>query len=309
MSVFTPVSIEQLAPWLTPYRVGSLQSSRGIRGGSVNTNYWLETDAGAWILSLIEDRNAAAVAPVMQLMQTLSERGLPVPQVRANAQGERVGQLLDRPATLVQALPGEHPLPTASVARQAGAFLAQLHQQHLDLPALPMNFDWAWQQAEVGRWQSVLSVDDAQLMSRAVAVIAPVWCLEHPCAWVHGDLFLDNVLVHEGQLSAVIDWYFASRGPCLWDLAITLNAWCGSKTPANCPVAEALWAGYCTYRKPSEAEVAALGAMRCSAALRFWLSRLGAQERARATLKKQAIMVKSPDEYRLLLLELLTSLS
>jgi len=142
-------------------------------------------------------------------------------------------------------------------------------------------------------------------MQRSVATIAPVWALDLPQSWIHADLFLDNVLLHEGQLTAVIDWYFASCGPSLWDLAITLNAWCGSRTPADCSVAEALWSGYYAQRSPSQVEVAALGPMRCSAALRFWLSRLEAQERAQMATEKQAIMVKSPDEYRLLLIELL----
>lgn len=305
MSVFTPVSIDQLTPWLAPYGVGQIQSLRGISGGSVNTNYWVDTEAGAWILTLIEDRDAAAVEPVMQLMQALSERGLPVPQVCANAQGERVGWLLDRPTTLVQALPGEHPLPTPTVARQAGAFLGQLHRQKLELAALPLNFDWAWQQAQAARWQALLGGEDAELIAHALATIAPIWATPLPMAWLHADLFLDNVLVHAGQLTAVIDWYFASCGPRVWDLAITLNAWCGAQPVAHCPVAGAIWAGYCAEHTPTAAEVAALGAMRCSAALRFWLSRLGAQERAQTSTGAPNIMVKSPDEYRLLLIELL----
>ena len=307
MSVFTPVSIDQLTPWLAAYGVGSIQGLRGISGGTVNTNYWVDTEAGAWILTLIEDRDAAAVAPVMQLMQALSERGLPVPQVRANARGERVGWLLDKPATLVQALPGEHPLPSPQVAHQVGAFLGRLHQQKLSVPTLPLNFDWSWQQAEAARWHALLGGEDAILIDRALATVAPVWTIPLPTAWLHADLFLDNVLVHAGQLTAVIDWYFASCGPAVWDLAITLNAWCGAQAVSASPVAEALWVGYCTERTPTEAERAALQAMRCSAALRFWLSRLGAQERAQASTSGHDIMVKSPDEYRLLLIELLSA--
>jgi homoserine kinase type II len=307
MSVFTPVSLEQLQPWLVAFGLGEVTSLRGIAGGSVNTNYWLETETGSWILTLIEDREAEGVEPVMRLMQALAERGLPVPKVCANAHGQWVGQLQGRPATVVQALPGEHPHPTPTAAHQVGAFLAQLHQQQLDLPTLPMNFDWAWQQAEAAQWRPLLNAEDAELMQRAMTIIAPVWSLDLPQSWIHADLFLDNVLLHKGQLTAVIDWYFASCGPSLWDLAITFNAWCGAGTPANSPVAEALWLGYCAQRSPSKVELAALGPMRCSAALRFWLTRLGAQQRGLKHDGDAPITVKPPEEYRDLLRALVVS--
>jgi homoserine kinase type II len=307
MSVFTPVSLEQLQPWLAAFGLGRLLSLRGIAGGSVNTNYWLETESGPWILTLIEDRDATAVQPIMRLMNALAQRGLPVPEVRANAQGEWVVELLGRPATVVQALPGGHPHPTPAAAQHVGAFLAQLHVQHIDETPLPMNFNWSWQQAEAAQWLPMLNAEDAELMRRALSVIAPVWRLDLPQSWLHADVFPDNVLMHDGQLRAVIDWYFASYGPSLWDLAITLNAWCGAGTPASCPVAKAMWAGYCAYRSPSEAELAALGAMRCSAALRFWLTRLAAQKRGSGQADSTPITVKPPEEYRDVLRALLAS--
>lgn len=53
------------------------------------------------------------------------------------------------------------------------------------------------------------------------ALEAPVWNGEP--AWFHGDLHEGNLLVHDGRLSAVIDWGAAGRG----DPAVELNAMWG----------------------------------------------------------------------------------
>ncbi|MEX1056787.1 MAG: hypothetical protein WED11_03565, partial [Natronospirillum sp.] len=65
MSVFTTVDLQQLQPWLQARGIAELHRCTGIQGGTVNTNYWLETDQGPWVLTLVEDRPASAVQPVM----------------------------------------------------------------------------------------------------------------------------------------------------------------------------------------------------------------------------------------------------
>lgn len=303
MSVFTPVSRDQLLPWLAAHGIHGLHEHRGISGGTVNTNYWLTTASGDWILTLVEDRPASAVRPIMALMQALSQAGLPVPAVRAGADGELVDRLQDRPATLVQALPGDHPAPTPDICAAVGRFLADLHQQHPALDPLPLNFGPDWQQARADYWQHQLPAADSQLLARTLARVQSVWARRWPEAWVHADLFPDNVLSVDGEITAVIDWYFASRGPRLWDLAIALNAFCGSAGLAE-PAPAAMLQGYAAGQRLRADEAAALPIMRCSAALRFWLSRLDAEATHQTLTADHAVTIKPPAEYRDLLLEL-----
>ena len=302
MSVFTTVNPHDLKPWLRARGIHRLDRLRGISGGAVNTNYWVDTEQGPWVLTLVEDRPASAVRPVLALMQALADAGLPVPEVRAADDGDTLGSLYGKPATLVRALPGSHPEMTTDEAFQAGVFLAQLHAQRPDIDPIALNFGPDWQQARGAYWLDRLSTEDAELLRRTLATTAEVWSHRWPTAWVHADLFPDNVLIHQGQLTAVIDWYFASRGPRIWDLAVALNAWGGSE-PLSTGRCQPLWEGYGTQLTLTEAEVAALPAMRQSAALRFWLSRLDASVVSIGADGGQ-ITVKSPAEYRQLLLEL-----
>jgi homoserine kinase type II len=54
MSVFTTVSPDELSRWLRNYSVGTLVTLAGIPAGIENTNYFVATSGGRYILTLFE---------------------------------------------------------------------------------------------------------------------------------------------------------------------------------------------------------------------------------------------------------------
>ena len=109
---------------------------------------------------------------------------------------------------------------------------------------------------------------------------------------VHADLFRDNVMFEDTQLTGLFDFYFAGVDTWLFDLAVCLNDWCivhadGRHEPAR---AQALIEGYQSVRPLTSAERKLLPAMLRAGALRFWISRLWDYH-----LPRQASMLKPHD--------------
>ena len=93
---------------------------------------------------------------------------------------------------------------------------------------------------------------------------------------VHADLFRDNVMFDEGQLSGFFDFYFAGVDTWLFDLAVALNDWCITLETgeAHAERTEAMLSAYIAVRPLTLPEQHLLPALLRAGALRFWISRL-----------------------------------
>ena len=287
MAVFTEVSAHEAAALTLRLGAGKLVSLTGIAAGIENTNYFVSTRSGDWVLTLFERLTAAELPFYLGLMQHLAQRGLPVPEPRADAQGRLLHRVAGKPAALVNRLPGQHQLaPDLHHCAQLGSLLARLHLAAADFLLLQGNLrGLAWWQAMAPRLLPYLSPAQQQLLKdelifqQQVAASAAHAAL--PCGAVHADLFCDNVLFdglpgHE-KLTGCFDFYFAGIDSFAYDLAVCLNDWCLNADDASLDEAraQALLQSYSLHRPLTANEARLMPAMLRAAALRFWLSRLG----------------------------------
>ena len=262
--------------------LGGPRSVRGIATGIENTNYFVDTETGKYVLTLFERLTFEQLPFYLHFMKHLAERGMPVPDPVANVNGEILHSLKDRPAVVVNRLPGEsETAPTAAHCRSVGEILARMHVAGSDYPrhqANPRGLEW-WNEVVpvVGR-----CVSDGQrsLLASELAFqnqIAVSSTFEQlPKGPVHADLFRDNVLFDGGQLTGVFDFYFAGCDAFLFDIAVCLNDWCvdGRTGRQDDERAAAFLGGYESVRPLTPAERTLLPAMQRAGAFRFWLSRL-----------------------------------
>ena len=76
MAVFTPVSRPELEHWLAGYDLGALISHEGIASGIENTNYFVDTERGRFVLTLFERLHHDQLPFYLGLMQkTQARRG------------------------------------------------------------------------------------------------------------------------------------------------------------------------------------------------------------------------------------------
>ena len=298
MAVFTEVSIDEAQRLMQDLHLGDLTELRGIEGGIENTNYFATTREGRFVLTLFERLNFAQLPFYLYLMQHLAQRGIPVPNPAANAQGEILHTVCGKPAAVVNRLSGKSELaPGPAHCAAVGAMLARMHlagrdydRQQPNLRGLP------WWNETVPVVLPYLEPAQAALLQSELAyqnhIAASSLYVALPHGPVHADLFRDNVMFDGTALTGFFDFYFAGVDTWLFDLAVCLNDWCidlatGAHDAAR---AQAFLNAYATERPLQAAERQLLPAMLRAGALRFWISRLWDYH-----LPREASMLKPHD--------------
>jgi homoserine kinase type II len=281
MAVYTDVSFEDLESFLEHYDLGVPHVFKGIAEGVSNSNYFLQTDRGTYILTLYEKRVEAADLPFfLRLMEHLAQTGLPCPTPVHARSGALTGMLNTRPAAILSFLDGVSlRRPTAEHCSRAGRALARLHAAGAGFPLERSNAlglaGWGKLAGDCAPHADGVSDGLRDLIASEVETLANAWPKDLPEGVIHADFFPDNVLFLNDAVSGIIDFYFACHDALAYDLAVTLNAWCFEPDGAyNITKGRALFAGYQSGRALNADERAALPLLARGAALRFLLTRL-----------------------------------
>lgn len=298
MSIFTPVSEQELARHLEAYELGRLVKLEGISDGIENTNYFVTTASAELVLTLFEVTSADDLPFFLDLMAYLADHGMPCARPYPDREGHFLRLLNDRPAVLVRRLPGRQAMrPVTAQRRVIGAALARLHELTAASPLRRDNDRGPrWWHATAARLLPKLTRAERDLLEQEIAAQEQVQDTELPASVIHADLFRDNALFEGDTLTGIIDFYYACTGPHVYDLAVTVNDWCSDATGTfNPDDARDLVAAYTKARPLNVAEHTAWPLLLRRAALRFWLSRLHDLHFPRSGV---LIKKKSPDRFR-----------
>lgn len=282
LAVYTQVSPDALARLLARYDVGAPRACKGIAEGVENSNYLVETTSAQFILTLYENRVEESDLPYfIDLVGHLAARGLPVPAFIGDQEGRVVQEVAGRPACLIAFLNGISPeRPNADQAASVGTALAQMHAAWADFDGQRPNSlgpeGWHALAARCDRdGLRAIAPDLGPRIEAELKLVKEQWPVHLETAPIHADLFPDNVLMLDGAVTGIIDFYFACADIRAYDLAVTHAAWCFKPdgTGFDEDVSQAL---VCAYRAGfglTEAEEQALPLLARGACLRFLLTR------------------------------------
>jgi homoserine kinase type II len=281
MAVYTEVSDDELVDFVSEYEIGSARSCKGIAEGIENSNYLLTTDSGTYILTIYEKRvNPEELPFFLNLMEHLKEHGIPCPLPIKGRDGQALRTLCGKPAAIVSFLDGMWPRRVKpDHCAQLGSAMARFHTASQGFTSQRRN------DLSLSAWQPLFeaSADEAEslrtgLVSELEAelnFLQSAWPQELPAGVIHADLFPDNVFFHDGNVSGIIDFYFACNDFFAYEIAICLNAWCFEVDLSfNVTKAKRLLNAYRKVREFNDVELKALPILARGSAMRFLLTRL-----------------------------------
>ena len=311
MAVYTSVSEEQLNKLLADFDIGHAVSLVGIEGGIENSNFFLTTQKddtpNEYVLTLFEELNDDEAPFFVELGNWLAKRNVPVSFAIEDRFGIGLKKVAKKPAIIQPRYQGKHlnrQALTPNHCAQIGTALAHYHQAGRDFYLERQSHRGRfWWRRESERLAPHLDPHVSDLLSQEVRLFDEMrdQFKDLPSGIIHGDLFHDNALFEDNQLSAILDIYNAASAYWLYDLAIVANDWCVTEALTIDPLKEAaLLKAYGAIRPFSDDEHRVWSQLTRTAAMRFWLSRLEPWIDAQHG-KGRGKTLKDPGEYQKIL--------
>ena len=284
MAVYTKLSENNLKDFFSKYNLGKLLKFKGIQEGIENSNYFVKTDSGKFILTVYEKRVEEKDLPFfMGLMKNIFNENFPSPEPIINKNGNYITEIFGKKAAVVSFLEGTSKKNlTPGNCHEVGIYTAKLHMitKNLNIKRtnrLSVN-SWRLIYRKIQRDCSKIYPGLTKIIERNLEVIEDKWPKNIPRGIIHADLFPDNIFFKGSKLTGIIDFYFSCYDFYALEIAICLNALCfegkNENLSFNVTKAKKFIDGYSSIRKLTEEEKESLKILCHGAAMRFLLTRV-----------------------------------
>jgi len=303
MSVYTTIDENELITFLSNYAVGELESFQGISDGIENTNYFVNTTIGRFVLTIFEHHDFEEMQYYLNLMHHLANHKVPSANPVADKDGQYLSHFKDKPIALVERLDGGSIIDTTvNHCEQLGIAMGKMHAAGLSFETKQPNPRGpSWCQHTASRVIDKLPSSEQNMLNVEVHYQKEKRLASLPRGVIHADLFRDNALWHNDNFSGIIDFYYSCDDVLLYDLAVAVNDWCSNDDASlDKDKVFAFLSHYNTCRPLTENEQEYWPAMLRASALRFWLSRLQDKHFPRPG---ELVHTKNPDEFKAILVD------
>ena len=233
MAIYTALTKRDCAGIAEEFSLGDLISYNGIRNGSVNTHYLLETKRGRFFLKIDEVKSELEVKQELELLLFLRKQGCPCPQPLRSKKGHYYHEFHGKYVSVSKYMEGvELPLEkfTSTHLEVVGHALADFHlvgrgykkgiDNRFGFTKILSIYRDVRRQLPLHLRHIVRVLDDE------VAYLENYLDNNLPKGIIHGDLFPDNLKIKGSRLVGIVDFEAACRGKLIYDLATAVNAFC-----------------------------------------------------------------------------------
>ena len=281
MAIYTPLTKRDCVRIVDDFGLGDLLSYTGVRNGSVNTHYLLETKRGRFFIKIDEVKSELEVKQELELLLYLKRQGFPCLQPMKSKKGRYYHEFHGKCLSVNRYLDGVD-LPVESLTPShlelLGHALANLHligrgfkkgiDNRFGFTRITMIYREVRKQLPSHLKNIIRVLDDE------ATYLENYLDNNLPKGIIHGDLFADNVKFKRSRLVGIIDFEAACRGKLIYDLATAVNALCYLEGRYQIERFESLIAGYETLRPLSLPEWDSFPNELRFSALRFTVTRI-----------------------------------
>ncbi len=252
MASYLQLDIEKIIEIMPEYGL-DLKRFESIKGGACNSSFLLHTKQGKYILTVFEDHDMEYISNYCHILIHLKKNHFQTSDLIIMENGNYVSELFGKPMILKTYLEGEvHKNLDEEMLKQIGTKLAKLH----NLPTtkkIPTKYPHGVQEFHKVIGNDIDPFYESWLIDQ-IDFINDEIDQELPRSLIHGDLFFDNILFLDGQLSVFIDFVESCNYFKIFDLGMAVVGQCMQNEEISYKKVKALLSGYESIRELEDRE-------------------------------------------------------
>jgi homoserine kinase type II len=233
MAIYSSLTKREAGRIVEEFGLGDLLSYTGIRNGSVNTHYLLETKRGRFFIKIDEVKSEVEVKQELELLLYLKRQGFQCLQPLKSKRGKYYQEFHGKYLSVSRYLDGAE-LPLAALTpSHLGALGHALADLHLIGRGYKKGIDNRFGFTkivtiyyDVRRRLPLHLKNIIRVLDDEVSYLENYLDNNLPKGIIHGDLFPDNARLKGSRLAGIVDFEAACRGKLIYDLATAVNALC-----------------------------------------------------------------------------------
>ncbi len=275
------LAIRQIA---SAFELGYVRDWRPVAAGTINTNYALHTEVGAFFLRVNEGKSLSEVLYEVAVVEHWAANEVPTPLPLLSQAGTRFVLREGKYISVFPWLPGsqvDSMTIGVSHCQSLGRHMARLHRTGRQANG-KLQVDSRYSESHLRELFETIATSEDPVLAKAIALLREEleWLASQSATraslergLIHGDLFPDNVLIEGDTIVWLLDFEQACYGTLIGDLAVAVNSWCFAEAfePARM---QALLEGYCSELGIEGVDKDALHIELRASAARFTITRI-----------------------------------
>ena len=272
MTQYTTLNPTEIKSIFNDFNIEDIISYEILSGGSENTNYLVESKGGKYVLTICEQKSFQEAQDLAHLLEHLQKHQFKTSKVVRNIHNDPVSRWNGKPLMTKEFIDGNIVRDLSPHLLQLiGKELGRLHR--IEAPkSLPTELNYGKEKfSDVKKYAPESSFND--WLEEVLKLLTPYLHHELPRAFIHSDLFWDNVIIGADESSVTImDFEEASNYYRVFDIGMAIIGLCGEDDKVNLKKARSLLKGYQEEIKLLDIEKDSLKAFTvyAGASMTFW---------------------------------------